>query len=388
MYPEASESVLDEDHIQAVTKQLLTIGFSTPQVRSATNFMSQKSPLAASLLSASAPLEACIEYLVLHLPESDLPKRFLPDKNSSTPFVTSGQSGSRDLKRVWLESKAIKEAGWPVYVVKEVLADDSVDDWESLVVSLGRKLIGLEARSTSVHPQDPYTIDEGEAEAMGADCTETALVMPLFSAPLSLHVSVSTQKRYPRSDFCPMYLSSSSIPAYVRLHLISCLLLEIQGDDFMQPAEGFCMACMRILENEWQNIEDNGRPNVSTVLQYILPQTKQLAAMPAAPSDTNPSHRNAPKQKRSNPFLDDRTDLKVRQDFERLTLEPKVNFLTTLFLCPYSHINQYVDMLSHRRKLPAFAAREDFLALLAANRVVVVVGETGTVSMNLGIQRH
>lgn len=34
-------------------------------------------------------------------------------------------------------------------------------------------------------------------------------------------------------------------------------------------------------------------------------------------------------------------------------------------------------MLAMRQKLPAFAAKEDFLTRLEAHRVVIVVGETG-----------
>jgi ATP-dependent RNA helicase DHX57 len=34
-------------------------------------------------------------------------------------------------------------------------------------------------------------------------------------------------------------------------------------------------------------------------------------------------------------------------------------------------------MLRTRQKLPAFAAKDDFLRVLEKNRVVVVVGETG-----------
>lgn len=40
-------------------------------------------------------------------------------------------------------------------------------------------------------------------------------------------------------------------------------------------------------------------------------------------------------------------------------------------------ISQYAEMLAIRQKLPAFAAKENFLKSLEAHRVVIVVGETG-----------
>ena len=45
------------------------------------------------------PLEACIEYLILHIPEHDLPQRFLPGNNSSN----SAQAEEYDLTGRWIE---------------------------------------------------------------------------------------------------------------------------------------------------------------------------------------------------------------------------------------------------------------------------------------------
>ena len=76
------------------------------QARDAVAFMSIPSPLASNLLRVSSPREACIEYLVLHIPEVDLPPRFLPEMNSSNPFITSMHSGQEDIKKRWIEERA------------------------------------------------------------------------------------------------------------------------------------------------------------------------------------------------------------------------------------------------------------------------------------------
>ena len=82
MYPEAQDNIpltLAKEDIDQVQKQLTQIGFTPIQARNATAALSEASNLTSSLLSNQTPLQACIEYLVLHFPECDLPKRFLPD---------------------------------------------------------------------------------------------------------------------------------------------------------------------------------------------------------------------------------------------------------------------------------------------------------------------
>ncbi|KAJ7878638.1 P-loop containing nucleoside triphosphate hydrolase protein [Mycena leptocephala] len=337
LYPEAADvapSVLSDEDAPKVNQQLGTLGFSPVQTRNAVNFLSRPSPVTANLMNSLSPLEAAIEYLILHVPECDLPQRFMPTANSSNSFVVSTHSGVDDLKKRWIEDKAAKEAGWPIHVVKACIDADTslVENWDLLLVTLGRKIIGIED-STAPTGAEPYEIDPDEIDAMGASLVDsTQLVMPLFTAPVKLHILVSAEKRYPRPGYTPMFLTSTAVPAYVRLHLISQLLLEMEGEEFIQPGEGICMAAMRVLEAVWAVIEDEGPPDMSVVLRHIK----------------GGDHRR-----------DDRTSAQIKQDFETLCRDTK-----------------YKEMLSSRQKLPAFTAKDEFLNLLQTNRVVVVVGET------------
>ncbi|KAF8078990.1 P-loop containing nucleoside triphosphate hydrolase protein [Lyophyllum atratum] len=352
MYPEASDaasSVLDDTEAVKVTQQLGHLGFTAAQIRNALTFLTEPSRLASSLLETSSPLEACIEYLVLHVPECDLPQRFLPTINSSNPFISSAHSGAHDLKRRWVEDKAVKEAGWPAHAVKECTAIPSLlQSWDLLLVALGKWLIGevwFEGSTPEVKGATPFHIDTDEVEALGA----------------SIHILVSPEKAYPRRGFSPMYVTSGSVPAYVRLHLLSCLLLAMKSEDFLEAGEGFCMAVMRVLEGEWAKIEDNGPPNMSTVLAHFIPKPQPAASV-------EPDNLEAPGLLVANrggrrhrpPRRDGRTDEQIKHDFQTQCRQDK-----------------YSDMLATRQKLPAFKAKDDFLKQLEMNRVVVVVGETG-----------
>ncbi|KAJ7293075.1 P-loop containing nucleoside triphosphate hydrolase protein [Mycena rebaudengoi] len=365
LYPEAADaapSVMSDEDAPKVIQQLGHLGFTPVQARNAVNFLSRSSPVTANLLSSLSPLEAAIEYLILHVPECDLPQRFLPSANSSNSFITAAHSGVTDLKRRWIEDKAVKEAGWPIHVVKLCIDADPtlVEKWDSLLAALGRKITGTEDAEFA-SGADPYQIDPDEVEAMGASFADpTQLIMPLFSAPVTLHIVVSSEDRYPRPGHTPMFLTSATVPAYVRLHLISQLLLEIDGGDFIQPGEGFCMAAMRVLEAVWAVIEDDGPPDMSVVLRHILPAVEGMDYDDTQLTVPRSSTKGRDRRKGGNHRRDERTSSQIKQEFEAVRKDSK-----------------YKDILASREKLPAFSAKDEFLDLLQKNRVVVVVGETG-----------
>ena len=291
--------------------------------------MIKPSAIIANLLAVSTPLEAAIEYLVLHVPECDLPQRFLPTKNSSNSFVTSLHSGSDDLKRRWIEEKATKEAGYPANVVKECMTDtESSDGGASLIASLGKRLLG-EVSESSPDAMSPYDIEPTELEAYGATfITKSELVMPLFSAPIQVHIFVSDDSHpaYPRPDFIPVYLSSETVPAYVRLHLLSRLLHGAKSDTFLESGEGFCLAVMRLLEDEWEKMESEGRPDISLVLQHLLPRHENVAVNNAPEPDVL-SELGGVSRKRRTKLTDERTSTQIRDEFLSLRQKEEVGDL-------------------------------------------------------------
>ncbi|CAA7264809.1 unnamed protein product [Cyclocybe aegerita] len=368
LYPEAADAApltLSQDAIPGLSQQLGHLGFSRTQIRDATTYLSEDSTLTFNLLNSLTPLEACIEYLVLHLPECDLPRRFLPNNNSSNPFITSAHSGNDDLKRRWVEEKAVKEAGWPENAVKDCATTPKfLKKWDLFMVALGRKLLGRELDSLLEEASEltSYPIEADEYEALGAQLEETGhLVLPLFSAPITVHILFSAEEHYPRVGYIPVYITSTTIPAYVRLHLLSRFLLAMESKPDLDVGEGFCMALMRIMEDTWAQVEDNGPPNMSTVLQHIIPRPQRFAFVdqdgqtpePKGSLSGNKGSARPPRR----PLNDDG---QIKREFEAIRENDK-----------------YKQILAARMKLPAFKAQEDFLNKLEHSRVVVVVGETG-----------
>ena len=356
----ASTTSVDEPTAKALVKQLQSLGFKPDQSQKAVVFISEPSPFTKNFAINLTPLEASIEYLLLHTPEVDLPERFMPVNNSSNSFVTDAHSGTDNLKRRWFEESMVKEGGWPLYLVKEELATtpSSVDHPEILVSNLGKRLLGktepLRGATPALGDIDPIEVD-----AYGGTMSPGHTAIPLPISPFTLHVFTPNNSSALVSPPA-IHISSPSVPAYVRLHILSCILQAADEERLAEEGESLVGACLRIVEEEWVNIEDNGPPDISQVLKHITPH-KPLDTNAESPEEATPIKPGKKKQRSRK--VDDRTDGQVKADFEKLCADER-----------------YQAMFATRKRLPAFSAREDFLAALEKSRVVVVVGETGNVS--------
>jgi len=264
-----------------LSKQLAKLGFSSQQIRDATSYLSQPSKLTTNLLGASPPLQACVEYLLLNAPECDLPERFLPAMNSSNPFIVSGHSGTSDLKARWTEEKIVKDAGYPLHSVQDVSAQlDNTKQLDRLLSGLAQKLVGDPIDESNEVPG--FTIDPEEYESLGGHLEEDGhLVLPLFSAPIQIHVLFSAERNIPRSNCLPLYITSTSVAPYIRLHLLSRLVRHLR-EQATVDGEGFCMTVIQAVEADWAVVEDEGRPEISTVLQYLTPKRENRYSSNAA----------------------------------------------------------------------------------------------------------
>lgn len=284
--------------------------------------------------------------------------------NSSNPFITGAHSGTNDLKTRWVEDKAVKECGWPSHVVKDCTADATlVEDWGKLIFALNCRLIGVDwVVAAAIEPEELETIDPDEVEALGGRAgINRELIVPLPVAPLSLHVIVPEHRTLPAvGTHPPMYLTSSSVAAYVRLHILSKLITAFKAGTLRDPGESVIMAVMRHVEEEWATIHDEGPPSISAVLDHLLPNVATTTAPDSNLVENVPTTGPSTGKRARIPRRDDRTDARVKSDFEQLAQK-----------------TEYAKLLVARERLPAFASRKQFLDILKTNRCVVVVGETG-----------
>ncbi|KAI0076064.1 P-loop containing nucleoside triphosphate hydrolase protein [Panus rudis PR-1116 ss-1] len=363
-----ASSTLQSGDVAKLQQQLRTLGFNANQVRNVTTALSQPSPITFSLLSSQQPLQACIEYLILHIPECDLPKRFIPDQNASGSFVTGAHSGSDDLTRRWMQEKAVKQGGFPVQAVQECMEHcKTMDDWPLLIRLLNKKLAGEaidDLSSPFKFSAELEAIDEEEVETMnGRFEASNEIYLPAPMAPLQLHVTVPPERALPKEgEPPPMYITSIEVAAYVRLHILRRLLLAIKNGTFADPSESFVMASIRILEEEWAHIQDHGPPDMSSILRYLLPRQDDAEALeekvPEVPTGVLRRPQRPTQRRRHR--IDSRSDDMIKEEFHRMCADPR-----------------YKQMMSARERLPAFQAKHQFLKCLSTNQCVVIVGETG-----------
>lgn len=371
MYPEAEDSIattLEDNENAKLNQELQHLGFTIAQARQAITGLSTPSQLASTLLASLGPLQACIEYLILHIPECDLPQRFLPAINSSNPFISSAHAGTEDLKTRWLRDKAVKECGWPEHVVNDCVSDRRlVEDWPALVKALNDRLVGgSEEPMSSNDASQPECVDTEELESFEANFSQgDHLELPLLVAPFKLHILLGPERSIAAQGSAPpMYLTSQTVAAYIRLHLLSGLILAFRDGTLVEPGESIIMAIVRFLEERWASIEDDGPPTISHVLRHMLP-TRPVPSAGQQKEDASVPPAKGGRKRRTGTAKDDRLDARVKEEFVSMRAS-----------------NAYKKLLESREKLPAFSVKEQFLAMLDNNRCVIVVGETGSVNVS------
>ena len=302
---------------------------------------------------------------MLHIPESDLPARFLPENNSSKAFISSAHAGAEDILQRWAEERATREAGYPRLPVKA--ASEQVDgSWDLILEVLASQLTGFDPPNLSmdvdIETRDMSRQEELEAvQAVYPDATFNdktgVLSIPLPTVPAFLNVIYSPDHPYPEgARVPPLYVTSSTMAPYVRLYLISELVKQIAPEGTREAGDSICFTTVDLLDQIWQQIEESGPPDMAEVIKNLMPPPKASAVPAEGPLV---SEKGPPKPKRFR-VMDTRSDEQILKEFNAVKEGPK-----------------YKSMLAQRQKLPAWASQEEIVKVIGRSRVVVIVGETG-----------
>lgn len=400
--------------VATLGKQLKTLGFRPAHVDSClaaietanarlhggsgSSSSSANDPLVLSL-SILPPLEAAIEWLLLHLPEDDLPQRYRPS-TSSADFVTGAsvsQGGKTALVKGWMVDKLVKQAGFPRKAVKAVLEQAQ---HESVALDiLGRRLCGWESQEegwgVAGHP-GPWTGDgaateerntarDEEVMALEAvlgdrysrvSATEhTALVESTTSSDkVQLHIVLDEASAYPSAQHstCPpaYYLTSATLPSYMRLHLHAQLLRQFRDPErhdlrgiLESGMGGAVLSMVEYVEAALDEVVASP-PDIAAVTRHLAPQPVETAKV-AQEARKQKVQATRTHTKRKAPSTDDHE--RVRRHRAEVFDRP-----------------EYAKMLEDRKKLPAWPEREKITSALDKNRVLVVVGEVSLLSPKQG----
>jgi hypothetical protein len=180
-----------------------------------------------------------------------------------------------------VEDKAVKVAGWPIHVVQEFTNDgDILNDWPLLLVKLGNRLLGISDKESQDQPLQSFAFDEDEILSLGAARIDDGhYALPALVAPLTLHFFTDTPKQYPRPFYSPMFITSTQVPPYIRLHILSRILSVVNRISLSEEPEGsFALTLISVMDEEWARLEDDGPPDLSAVMANMLPERKTVDA--------------------------------------------------------------------------------------------------------------
>lgn len=380
---------------QAIRTQLLDLGFRRAHVESCVAALigahdrlhsggtgKGRDPLMLSL-SFLSPFEAAIEWLLVHLPEDDLPGRYTPH-NGTKDFVSSaaaGSGGQQELVKGWLVDKVVK-AGFPRKAVERVVAD--VASESGALDVLGRRLCGWEADEDGWGVQELVAWDQGDDEeremarmeektilssVLGdryreVSDAEFSVSLETTDDDLALNIIFSPDSPYPSARYPThppsFYLTSTTLPSYIKLHLHAQVLRAFRDPErpdlrslLEAGAGGAVYAMLEILEQQLPEAIEHP-PDVGQVTQFLVPR----AAVEEEASVVQHSQKKRAQQKRRrrDPTEEDQQAVKERQQRMR-------------------EMRGWNEMLRTRMALPAWKEKDRIMDLLQSNRVLIVVGE-------------
>ncbi|WWC89843.1 uncharacterized protein L201_004771 [Kwoniella dendrophila CBS 6074] len=389
--------------LSSLQTQLTNLGFRSTHINSALSALSAanarlhssssstKDPLVLSL-SILSPLEAGIEWLLLHLPEDDLPPRYRPS-SSSADFITGASAtngGKTALVKGWLVDKLVKQAGFPRKPVETILAEEQR---ESVALDLlGRRLCGWEVDEDGWGVEEygsGWSGDENAAEERKTTREEEIMALEAVlgeryeqisptesiisiesettADSIQLHIIFDDDSPYPSPQYPThppsFYVSSDTLPAYIRLHLHSQLLRAFRDPErhdltsVLEAGSGGAVLIMvELLESILTDVLQSP-PDLGEVTKYLVPRVEDVISSKPAPVKRK-QKQNRETYKRKIPTAEEEEAVKKKQ--KSMLDNPT-----------------YAPMLADRRKLPAWKERENITNALESNRVLVVVGETG-----------
>jgi len=314
--------------------------------------------------------EETLEWLLVHVPEDDLPKWSLPEGYSAGVSMVSG-----NMRREG-SIQRLSKAGYSVELCGKIL-DDNQSDEDRAAEALQRRLVennGPVQDHERVNPSSLILSDEETAmweeeqatlQAIYADRfeAESALIcnitlqIPGCTSPFRLNVRKSSS--YPR---CPPIVSVTSpgLPAYIRLSIIRRIVEHTNANLLGQPMVFNLLDWLQdviptILDNpdKLRNIAA-GASNVAEAQRNPSLNTKHRARMPPRGLDWTPASKES---------LGLKERWKARQSDSRQQ-----------------------KMILGRQSLPAWPLQEVIVRTVNDNQVTIISGETGSGKSTQSVQ--
>ncbi|KAF3164344.1 hypothetical protein TWF751_009720 [Orbilia oligospora] len=351
------DNTLDNTTRYSIVSQLTTAGFRISHAEEACEWATN--------------LEDALEWLLIHVPEDDMPAKYLPDNYTvgAVAFVTDSLAREYAAKR-------LSTAGYPIEAAREALAACSDNETRAAEI-LMQTLVYGEPKRRAVNNEDDLIIFDDEPEfsdehwkeeqdsleaiygekftRVSEDTCQIKLEVNSKKLPAKLLLEVRKPCSGSYPDEIPIWAVTSEplLPSHVRLSLIRRIA------DYTEPLKGEAMifAVVDWLETSIEEMVD--RPGK---LKEVSSVVAGAAAIRSAHKHTaqrkkNPKHRSNPID--WTPGLPEALQMLKLAEERMDSMEGR-------------------KMMAIRRSLPAWNLRAHITECIDSNSVTVISGETGS----------
>ncbi|KAK9473238.1 P-loop containing nucleoside triphosphate hydrolase protein [Dipodascopsis tothii] len=340
------------------TDELLRLGFRRAHVDECQQFAST--------------LQGALEWLLIHVPEDDLPARFLPE-NYSTGVTL--QSASLQAEYA---AKRLAQAGYPVELCREVLEERGQDEHlaaAQLMHSLLTPGVDFDADTVPDAVDDEAWREEADSLATIYEARCSSVVPHSFDVKLALEPSPHYNDKnlslrfyrvanYPETAVPAIALFATKadrklgLPAYIRLSVTKKV-----GQYARENLLGFsmCYAMVEWVQEHLQAIVASPEPLMSlSGAVYGLSDSVDAHEAIAASFNVAPARTGARRGARAARMA--RLDPAALADERRRRLaDPKMAAITRT-----------------RKSLPAWKKQDEIVAAIDGSQVTLITGETGS----------
>ncbi|KAI9205967.1 P-loop containing nucleoside triphosphate hydrolase protein [Polychytrium aggregatum] len=360
-HPLADGGGLSEDTSQMLLNKYVRIGFRKPQVEEGLQFAKTDREL--------------LDWLCIHVPEDDLPAKFMPKIESD---IVGEKNTTQSLGRNYAISR-LHRSGYSRRMCERAL-DEALGN-EVLALSLLTKAAishqTPEESSVEITPEEQKEMIDQEVEvlvsiygedAVKASPTVVSVTIEDGSVAEKTTLEVHITESYPH-DIPGIVVLNPSLPTYIRLSITKGLASECAS------LVGFPLvgALSSWLEGNLASIVASPPPLVSIVANdgsiggstAAEPSSTVDASGLSANSTSKRSKAKSAPSNRSKPPInlcdaDGKLSLELLKQYEQQARE-----------------SEFINMFEKRKKLPSYKFRDQIIESVLGSQVVIICGETG-----------
>ncbi|KAF7184927.1 putative ATP-dependent RNA helicase ucp12 [Pseudocercospora fuligena] len=301
--------------------------------------------------------EECLEWLLIHVPEDDLPKWCLPDNYLAGVSMASG-----DLKREG-QIKRLAATGYSPELCADMLELNKGDEGRA-AEALQARLLGQSSTTTSDAISDHEIWDEelATSEAIFGDrfTNHERICTIVLELQTSSKQPIVVRARPPSGGYpntLPLLAIEAALPAYVRLAILKQVLVAASSD--------FLGVQMLFSIVDW--LEQN--------IPAIIEKPGKLSEVASATAtSTIEASRPVAKKPRRQP-----------KPISWSPESPSSQRIREEWSARQSSAEQQ-KMLTARKNLPAWSLQDEIVQSVTMNQVTIISGETGSGKSTQSVQ--